>query len=148
MLFSEFIPERMWPKQIYAMWPDKPVEDPEHVQRYWLARSKKEMRAYDVRVTYGPDRFISWAALSASPVPDDSIYRVSWNTTKHIEIMCFGMYPVDSHLEGYYSSMSELPDWIQEAIGVLSILPVPPPPNNVDGVGQRVGETTYWVYHP
>lgn len=146
MLFSEFITNTLHGLRIYPVWP--PENKPDDVQRFWLARGKREFKQHDIRTTYGPNMFISWAALHKQPPDDNSVYRVSWNTMKHIEIMCFGMSPVDSHLEGVYSSIADLPEWVREAVTVLSILPVPPPPTNVEGVGQRIGETTYWLYHP
>lgn len=78
---------------------------------------------------------------------DDAIYRVLIHAdTGHIDIMCFGMNPVDKDLVGTYDSVLDLPIWVQERVGVLSVLPAPPPPNEVTGIGQRIAEHVFWVY--
>ena len=146
MLFSEFISDVLRGLRIYPVWPPEDTSD--HVQRFWLARGKREFKQHDIRTTYGPNMFISWTSIYTTPTDDNNTYRVSWNTTDHIEIMCFGMSPIASEVEGVYTTFADLPDWIRDAISVLSILEVPPPPNDVEGVGRRVAENTYWVYHP
>jgi len=78
---------------------------------------------------------------------DDATYRVFIHTdTGHIDIMCFGMNPVDKGLVGTYESFGDLPVWVQERLSVLSVLPAPPPPNEVTGIGQRIAEHVFWVY--
>jgi hypothetical protein len=39
-----------------------------------------------------------------------------------------------------------LPDELRAPIAVLSLLPLPPPPSNVPGLGQRISEDIFWVY--
>lgn len=78
---------------------------------------------------------------------DDSTYRVDIDfDTKQVEVVCFGMNSVDTEVEGHYGSTNELPKWMQEKLAVLSMLRVPPPPNDVVGLGSRIGPYLYWVY--
>ena len=77
-------------------------------------------------------------------VTDDNTYRVLiQNDTEHVEVMCFGMDSVDPDAEGRYTSVHDLPIWIQTK---LLMLDVPPPLNEVKGVGSRIGPSLYWVY--
>jgi hypothetical protein len=78
---------------------------------------------------------------------DDSTYRVilaKGNKTVHVE--CFGMYPLDRSVDGTYASVDELPMWIQSKLAVLSMLEVPPPLSDVEGVGSKLSSYLYWVY--
>lgn len=80
---------------------------------------------------------------------DNSTYRVMIHSaTKNVEVMCFGMSPVDKSVEGVYDSYDQLPEWMRDRLAGLSILPIPPPPQDVDGVGTRISGNIYWVYHP
>ena len=54
---------------------------------------------------------------------------------------------VDKEIDGDYASVDELPIWMQDRLAVLSLLEVPPPPNDVDGVGCRIGPYLFWVYN-
>ncbi len=80
-------------------------------------------------------------------VNNDRLYRVVISdTTEHVEVMCFGMDSVDPDAEGHYSSVHDLPSWIQTKLSMLMMLDVPPPLNEVLGVGSRIGPSLYWVY--
>ena len=80
-------------------------------------------------------------------VTDDNTYRVMiHNDMKHVEVMCFGMDSVDPDAEGSYPSVHDLPLWIQTKLSMLMMLDVPPPLNEVKGVGSRIGPSLYWVY--
>ena len=54
-----------------------------------------------------------------------------------------GMDCIDSTLGSYYSSVEDMPDWVQGKLATLMMLT---PPHHVDGVGSRVGTNLYWVY--
>lgn len=77
----------------------------------------------------------------------DIIYRVKViEGTNSIHVACIGMECVDSTMrEGYYA-VSELPDWFSGRLAVLSICSTDPPIPELEGVGRRVDENTYWVY--
>jgi len=78
---------------------------------------------------------------------DDKIYRVSIdNKTKHVEMVCIGIASVDSEAEGYYISVDELPEWVQEKVAVLMLCDFKPPVKEVAGVGRRMDRNVYWVY--
>jgi len=80
-------------------------------------------------------------------VSDDSTHRVLINEdTKHVHVECFGMYPLDSSVDGAYNSVDELPEWMQSKLAVLYMLPLPPPSNDVEGVGTKISQHIYWVY--
>ncbi len=77
---------------------------------------------------------------------DNRTYRVEIAfDTKTVNVSCFGINSVDSDAEGAYASVEELPKWMQLRLATLSMLDVPPPPNDVDGVGCRVGPYLFWV---
>ena len=80
-------------------------------------------------------------------VTDNNTYRVLiQNNTEHVEVMCFGMDSVDPDAESNYTSVHDLPIWIQTKLSMLMMLNVPPPLNEVEGVGSRIGPSLYWVY--
>jgi hypothetical protein len=53
---------------------------------------------------------------------------------------------VDAELDGYYTSVDDLPLWVQTKLSLLMMLSVPPPLNDLVGVGSRLGPYLYWVY--
>ena len=80
-------------------------------------------------------------------VTDDSTYRIILsNETKTVSVECFGIYPLDRSVDGTYASVDELPLWIQSKLAVLSMLDVPPPLSDVEGVGSKLSPYLYWVY--
>jgi hypothetical protein len=64
---------------------------------------------------------------------------------EHIELIPFGMDSLDLPSEGVYPK-DDIPAWIQDKLSALSILPTPPPENNVEGVGKRISDRVFWVY--
>lgn len=76
----------------------------------------------------------------------DKTYRVEINT-HYVKVLSFGMDPLALSVEGDYASVEDLPQWMQGKLAVLSILHVPPPVTDVPGVGRRMGDDLYWVYH-
>ena len=78
---------------------------------------------------------------------NDITYNIQiHHTTKTVQVASIGMNCVDADLKGYYMSVDDLPLWVQDRLSVLMMLDVPPPINDVDGVGSRLGPYTYWVY--
>ena len=67
--------------------------------------------------------------------------------TKQVTITSIGMESVDTTVKDNYNSVDELPTWMQDRLAVLSMLEVPPPPNDVAGVGSRIGPYLFWVYN-
>lgn len=76
----------------------------------------------------------------------DTTYRVELDT-HYVKVMSFGMEPLALSVEGTYSGVEELPQWMQDKLAVLQILHVPPPVTDVPGVGRRMSDDLYWVYH-
>ena len=76
----------------------------------------------------------------------DNTYRVDI-TTKGISVVSFGMCALALPVEGHYATADDLPQWMQDKLAVLAILNPPPPTSDVPGVGRRMGENLYWIYH-
>ena len=77
----------------------------------------------------------------------DTVYRVVINDeTKLVHVISFGMERVDVSPERVYNSVNDLPEWMQEGVALLMMTSAEPPTNEVDGVGRRIDETTYWLY--
>ncbi len=78
---------------------------------------------------------------------DDTMYRVMVDVGKNcIRVQCIGMYCVDNTLDGSYSGMEKLPQWMQEKVALLMMTSSTPPIQEVTGIGQRISEDTFWVY--
>lgn len=78
----------------------------------------------------------------------DTTYRVSiCDTTKRVEVICFGIGSLANTVTGRYDSEQQLPDWLQKKLSVLRILSDPPPIEDIENVGRRLGPTLFWIYH-
>mgnify|MGYP003147386344 CR=1 FL=1 len=87
--------------------------------------------------------------MSYGSIPDDRIYRVFVNKEKDtIEVVCIGMDKLDVKVEGTYSDIDELPEWLQERLAVLMVSHPQPPTNKIGNFGRRIDENTFWVIHP
>jgi hypothetical protein len=80
-------------------------------------------------------------------VHDDRIYRVSV-LSGEIYVLCLGLLPSDSSIEGQYISADELPLWMQERLAVLMMMSLETPTVELVGVGRRISSNVYWVYKP
>ena len=77
----------------------------------------------------------------------DTVYRVVLNEeTKLVHVISFGMEKVEVSPERVYNSANDLPKWMQERVALLMMTSAKPPTEEVDGVGRRIDETTYWLY--
>lgn len=80
-------------------------------------------------------------------VSDDRIYRVDVEPPTKIEVICFGIDSLDDGVEGVYDNINDLPNWMQDRLSVLSMLPPNTSGgNDVEGIGRRITESVYWVY--
>ena len=53
--------------------------------------------------------------MSYNKSSDDNVYRVFINKDRNsVEVICIGMERVDNKIEGTYSDVDELPDWMRE----------------------------------
>jgi hypothetical protein len=89
-------------------------------------------------------------SMSHSPdgIPsEDTMYRVMVDNGKNcVRVQCIGMYCVDNALDGSYSGLEELPQWMQGKVALLMMTSFTPPIPEVAGVGQRISEDTFWIY--
>ena len=77
----------------------------------------------------------------------DTVYRVVLNgETKLVHVISFGMEKVEVSSEQVYNSVNDLPKWMQEGVALLMMTSAKSPTDEVDGVGRRIDETTYWLY--
>ena len=77
----------------------------------------------------------------------DTVYRVVLsNETKLVHVISFAMERGDVSPERVYNSVNDLPKWMQEGVALLMMTSAKPPTEEVDGVGRRIDETTYWLY--
>lgn len=81
-----------------------------------------------------------------------AIYRVIIHAgTGNVKIHCVGMECVDSECSGNYTRIEDTPEWVQERIAVLSIMPYSnnvldsPPANEIEGIGTRLGANNFLV---
>ena len=79
--------------------------------------------------------------------PEGITYHIQiHHTKKSVEVSSLGINMVDAELDGYYTSVDDLPLWVQTKLSLLMMLSVPPPLNDLVGVGSRLGPYLYWVY--
>lgn len=73
-------------------------------------------------------------------------YRVEYlPDNEHVKVLCFTSKQLALIPDGTYR-IDTLPQVLRDKLAVLAILETPPPPVDVAGVGQRVGERAFWVY--
>lgn len=125
-----------------------------------ISYGKKYISADDPRAKYKQALLMSDMFMLISRTPqrtaapmftrmdDNNAYRICVRSKGRIEVLCFGIESIDTELEGYYDSLQDLPKWVQERIALLSMLKSEPPTEDVEGVGRRISESTYWVYKP
>jgi hypothetical protein len=114
-------------------------------------RDKKLRKFFDLVVAYGwhkcAKRGAFWIGDIQDLPHDDNIYRVSVDQdTGYVKVACIGLEKVDAIVDGNYSGINELPDWMQEKITLLSMLSPVPPTEPVEGVGRRINADIYWVF--
>jgi hypothetical protein len=73
----------------------------------------------------------------------DTMYHILVDSVhSSVTVRCIGMYCIDSPIDGKYSGVDQLPEWIQEKLALLMMTDCVP----VSGVGRRVNAETFWVY--
>jgi len=79
--------------------------------------------------------------LTGKVSDDEEIWRVVVNElgAKAIYIGLGSRTPIE------VQAVSELPQWMQERVSVLSMLTERPPTAPIEGVGRRVTDTVYWI---
>lgn len=110
----------------------------------WLGL-RSSIRTNDLFKSCGYNAPLYEKTLKGLSVHDDKIYRVSINNGKAV-VFCFGVDMLDPQAEGEYDSVDDLPKWVQDRIAVLMITSAKPPTSEVEGIGRRIDENTFWLY--
>ena len=80
------------------------------------------------------------------PDGTDTIYRVKILTaTNKAEVTCIGIGCVDEEQMLRYYEVNELPEWLAGRVAALCLCDPTPPTPNIEGVGRRIDEHTFWV---
>ena len=87
------------------------------------------------------------AMWSAATDREEVVYRAQF---KGDMVNVMSLMPLDmliaDHLPNGDYSLDDLPDWFRRRLDALAIIPIPPPQQDIRGVGSRMGALTYWVY--
>jgi hypothetical protein len=76
------------------------------------------------------------------------IYRISFNEDHSIQTTCYEMLDAfKPQLKNHYETVDELPKWVQDKLSVLLLLDHTKQNNEVEGVGRRISEDLFWVFH-
>jgi hypothetical protein len=118
-----------------------------------VTHNKQELKREDIYIVSRKFRYdvgelaLAGLSLAKQEPHNDDIYRVNVSPPTHIEVICFGMDKLDDTIEGVYDNINDLPNWMQERLSVLSMLPPNTSGgNDVEGIGRRITESIYWVY--
>ena len=122
------------------------------LKKYWdkeegdsRRRELKRILHYDSPIYYTTRECDAlYEAVIASNI---KIYRIC--IRKHDEtvgVKCLDILAVDSELEHEYKNVHELPSWVQSKIAVLMTIQDALLPVEVEGVGRRISDVTYWIY--
>jgi len=79
---------------------------------------------------------------------DDYTYRLSIDADKQISIVCFGLPTVDANCAGTYDSVDDLPNWVQDRLAILMMIPITKPTPDIPEVGRRISTSVFWLYAP
>jgi hypothetical protein len=79
--------------------------------------------------------------LTGKVSDDEEIWRVVVNELG-IKALYIGL---GSRAPILAQTISELPQWMQERVAVLSMLTESPPTKPIEGVGRRISDTVYWI---
>ena len=73
------------------------------------------------------------------------LHRATVIDGKHVKITSFTS--VSTNLPPNYT-LGDDPKWITDRIAALMLMPLPPPPLQVENVGLRIDENTFWIMSP
>lgn len=78
--------------------------------------------------------------------PNIKIYRLMFSEgSETVEVKCLGILSVDSEVDNNYVNVHKLPQWMQGKLASLMTVQADPP-IEVEGVGRRIDDVTYWIY--
>lgn len=107
--------------------------------------------ACDLEMVISLLRGVAPYALTAEMVLDmtksdtDAVWRVEELRDGRVETTYIGFYPIDYDRVIYYEDSSKLPEWINDRVAVLRMMPCNPTTSIVFGVGRRISESVFWV---
>lgn len=94
------------------------ISAPEHVILAYIERAKKE-----------------------------PIYRICLNSDGSVQTTCYEMLDAFApELKSFYSSVDEMPKWVQDRIAVLMLLDPDKLNQEVENVGRRINKDIFWVF--
>lgn len=79
---------------------------------------------------------------------NDRTYRITLHKSGAVQVQWFGSDSVDSELATNYACGDDLPNWVQERLATLMMIPTTKPIPDIPGVGRRITENIFWVYAP
>lgn len=88
----------------------------------------------------GPTSVMSWIEAN-----EPRLYRAVLVNDEKVILTPF-VALVDKMPPDYTLGME--PKWVTERIAVLRMMPLPPPPHKIDGIGMRVDQSTFWIIAP
>jgi hypothetical protein len=87
-------------------------------------------------------RYLSMIKQRAIP-----IYRLQINHDNSVDVDVYDMIEKFApELEKYYSSVNDLPIWVQRKLSVLMLLDVNKINEEIDQVGKRINKNIFWVF--
>ena len=84
------------------------------------------------------------AKVLDEPEPEGDVVRIKIYT--HGKVVVHSLNTIDTGIDGYYDSVNDLPVWMQERLAILLLTSAVPPTQEVDGVGRRIDDRTFWLY--
>lgn len=78
---------------------------------------------------------------------EDRIWRLS-QTKNGILMSYIGFVKIESDVTKQYPTLDKAPDWVQDRVAVLRMMPKDPNTSVIFGVGRRIDETTFWIIQP
>ena len=87
-------------------------------------------------------RYLNMLKKNATP-----IYRLQINHDHSVNVDVYDMIEKFApELEKYYSSVNDLPIWVQRKLSVLMLLDVNKINEEIDQVGKRINKNIFWVF--
>jgi hypothetical protein len=96
----------------------------------------------EVRCSSAMYRYLNMLKKNATP-----IYRLQINHDHSVNVDVYDMIEKFApELEKYYSSVNDLPIWVQRKLSVLMLLDVNKINEEIDQVGKRINKNIFWVF--
>jgi hypothetical protein len=81
------------------------------------------------------------------PENSNRLIRACVVDTNNVKFTVFDPMSIQKPLPDNYM-LGDDPKWVTERIMALRLLPLPPPPHHVEGVGMRIDDTVFWIIAP